>query len=101
MDNPVPSYDGANLMNLAAELEIRLTGWSPTRGLRPGLAELIPHTRNYLLLIIDGLGDHQLAHPAAAKLRRDRRAALIAPFPTTTSVGLSSVATALAPLQHG
>ena len=101
MDNPVPSYDGANLMNLAAELEIRLTGRSPTRGLRPGLAELIPQARNYLLLIIDGLGDRQLTHPAAATLRRHRRAALYAPFPTTTTVGLSSVATALAPMQHG
>ena len=101
MDNPIPSYDGANLANLAAELEVRLTGRSPTRGLRPELAELIPHTRNYLLLIIDGLGDQQLTHPAAAPLRRHRRAALSAPFPTTTTVGLSSVATALAPMQHG
>ena len=90
----------ANLVNLAAELEIRLTGRSPTRGLRPELAELIPHTRNYLLLIIDGLGDRQLTHPAAATLRRHRRAALSAPLPTTT-VGLSSVATAMAPMQHG
>ena len=49
MENPIPSYDGANLVNLAAELEIRLTGRSPIRGLRPELAELIPHTRNYLL----------------------------------------------------
>ena len=101
MDSPVPSYDGANLVNLAAELEVRLTGRSPTPGLRPDLAGLIPRTRNYLLLIIDGLGDHQLAHPAAATLRRHRRAALCAPFPTTTAVGLSSVATALAPMQHG
>ena len=30
MDNPIPSYDGANLANLAAELEVRLTGRSPT-----------------------------------------------------------------------
>ena len=101
MDNPTPSYDGTNLVNLAAELEIRLTGRSPTRGLRPELAELIPHTRNYLLLIVDGLGDQQLTHPAATTLRQYRRAALPAPFPTTTSVGLSSVATALAPMQHG
>ena len=49
MVDPTPSYDGANLANLAAELEIRLTGRSPTRGLRPELAELIPHTRNYVL----------------------------------------------------
>ena len=101
MDNPVPSFDGGNLANLAAELEIRLTGRSPSRGLRSELAELIPHTRNYLLLIIDGLGDLQLTHPAAATLRKHRRAALCAPFPTTTSVGLSSVATVLAPMQHG
>ena len=52
-------------------------------------------------MIIDGLGDHQLAHSAAATLRRHRRAALIAPFPTTTSVGLSYVTTAQAPMQHG
>ncbi|MDE0168847.1 MAG: alkaline phosphatase family protein [bacterium] len=101
MDDPTPSYDGVNLANLAAELEVRLTGRSPTQGLRPELADLIPHTRNYLLLIIDGLGDQQLAHPAAATLRQHRRAALTAPFPTTTSVGLSSVTTALAPMQHG
>ena len=31
----VPCYDGHSLVNLAAELEIRLTGRSPTRGLRP------------------------------------------------------------------
>ena len=30
MDNPTPSYDSANLVNLAAELEIRLTGRSLT-----------------------------------------------------------------------
>ena len=97
----VPSYDGANLVNLLAELEIRLTGRSPTRGLQPDLARLVPQTRNYLMVVIDGLGDHQLAHPAALPLRRSRRAVLGAPFPTTTTVGLSSVATAAAPMQHG
>lgn len=35
MDDPTPSYDDANLANLAAELEVRLTGRSPTRGLPP------------------------------------------------------------------
>ena len=89
-------------MNLAAELEIRLTGRSPTRGLRPGLAELIPQARNYLLLIIDGLGDRP-THPSQPQ---PPSAGIVeppctAPFPTTTTVGLSSVATALAPMQHG
>ena len=49
-----------------------------------------------LLLVVDGLGDCQLAHPSAEVLRRSRRAVLRAPFPTTTTVGLSSVA-----ISHG
>ena len=101
MDYLVPSYEGDNLVNLVAELEIRLTGRSPTRGLRADLAELIPHKRNYVLVINDGLGAHQLAHPNAARLRRSQRAVLRVPFPTTTVVSLSSVATAMAPMQHG
>ena len=100
-DSPVPSYAGDNLVNLVAELEIRLTGQSPTAGLHAHLADLIPHRRNYLLMVIDGLGDRQLAHPTAGRLRQSRRAVLKAPFPTTTTVGLSSIATGLAPMQHG
>ena len=99
--DPVPSYEGDNLVNLLAELEIRLTGRSPTRGLRSDLADLIPHKRHYVLVINDGLGAGQLAHPGAGRLRRFHRAVLKAPFPTTTVVGLSSVATAMAPMQHG
>ena len=101
MDHLVPSYEGDNLVNLVAELETRLTGRSPTRGLRADLAELIPHKRNYVLVINDGLGAQQLAHPNAARLRRSQKAVLRAPFPTTTVVSLSSVATAMAPMQHG
>ena len=101
MDGPVPSYAGDNLVNLVAELETRLTGQSPTRGLRTDLAGLIPDKRNYVLVVIDGLGDRQLAHPSAGVLRGSRRAALKAPFPTTTTVGLSSIATGLVPLEHG
>ena len=100
-DDLMPSYEGDNLVNLLAELEIRLTGRSPTRGLRSDLADLIPHRRNYVLVINDGLGVHQLAHPSVGRLRRSQRAVLGAPFPTTTVVGLSSVATAMAPMQHG
>ena len=101
VDSPVPSYEGDSLVNLVAELELRLTGQSPTRGLRPDLAGLIPDRGNYVLVVFDGLGDLQLSHPSAALLRRARRAALKAPFPTTTTVGLSSIATALTPLEHG
>lgn len=101
MERIVPSYAGNNLVNLVAELERRLTGRSPTRGLRSDLAGLIPQARNYLLVVFDGLGSSQLSHPNAQRLRDSLRASLEAPFPTTTSVGLSSLCTGLTPRQHG
>ena len=72
----LPSYQGGNLVDLMAELERRLTGESPTRGLRSDLAGLIPDKCNYVLVVVDGLGDCQLAHPSAETLRRSRRAVL-------------------------
>lgn len=101
MERKGPSYSGNNLVNLVAELERRLTGNSPTRGLRSHLSKLIPSARNYLLVIFDGLGSGQLFHPQAQALRDSHRAGLEAPFPTTTSVSLSSICTGLTPLQHG
>ncbi|MDE0132697.1 MAG: alkaline phosphatase family protein [bacterium] len=101
MERIGPAYAGNNLVNLVAELERRLTGHSPTRGLRSDLAALIPAARNYLLVIFDGLGAGQLAHAEASTLAGSRRAILEAPFPTTTTVGLSSICTGLTPLQHG
>lgn len=96
-----PAYAGNNLVNLVAELERCLTGQSPTKGLRPDLAALIPAARNYLLVVFDGLGADQLAHPNASAMLGSRLAILEAPFPTTTTVGLSSICTGLTPLQHG
>ena len=101
MERIVPSYAGNNLVNLVAELERRLTGHSPTRGLRSDLAGLIPAARNYLLVVFDGLGSAQLSHPNASALRAAHRASLEAPFPTTTTVSLSSICSGLTPLQHG
>ena len=101
MKRIVPSYAGNNLVNLVAELERRLTGHSPTRGLRSDLAGLIPPARNYLLVVFDGLGSAQLPHPAAGVLQSAKRASLEAPFPTTTTVSLSSICTGMTPLQHG
>lgn len=101
MDRLIPDYSGNNLVNLVAELERRLTGVSPSRGLRSELAALIPPARNYLLVVFDGLGSEQLSHPGAEVLRSWRQATLEAPFPTTTTVGLTSVVTGLTPRQHG
>lgn len=101
MERSVPSFAGNNLVNLVAELERRLIGHSPTRGLRSDLARLVPAARHYLLVVFDGLGADQLSHPNASALRRSNRANLEAPFPTTTTVGLSSICTGLSPRRHG
>ena len=101
MERIIPSYAGNNLVNLVAELERRLIGHSPTRGLRSDLSRLIPTARNYLLVVFDGLGSAQLSHPHAGALQAAHRASLEAPFPTTTTVSLSSICTGLTPLQHG
>ena len=101
MERITPSYAGNNLVNLVAELERRLTGDSPTRVLRSDLARLIPRARNYLLMVFDGLGTGQLGHPNARAMRESCRGSLEAPFPTTTTVSLSSICTGLTPRQHG
>ena len=97
----VPDYSGGGLVNLAAELERRLTGRSPSPALHPHLASRVPDADSYVLVLIDGLGDHQLDHPDALPLRDSRVAALDASFSTQTTVNTSTLATGLPPSQHG
>lgn len=94
-----PSYQGSGLVNLVSEIEQRLTGTAPS----PGLAEpdVVPDASTYVLVLFDGLGVAQLGHSAAEVLRSATTRALDAPFPTTTSVSLATVATGLAPSKHG
>ena len=100
-DPRAPDYAGGSLVNLAAELERRLAGASPSPGLHDRLADRIPEAPSYILFMIDGLGVHQLDHPAAAGLADSLHGVLDAPFPTTTTVSLASVATGLPPGRHG
>jgi hypothetical protein len=97
-----PDYAGGGLVNLVAELERRLTGASPTVGLRPDLAEAIPAAATYVLVLFDALGDHQLRrHPSGEELRAHRVGALDASFSTQTSVATATLASGLPPSQHG
>jgi hypothetical protein len=96
-----PSYHSHGLVNLMAELETRLIGTAPTAPLDPAIAGSIPDGRSYVLVLFDGLGVAQLGHDAASSLRASHRATLHAPFPSTTSVALATVATGLPPSQHG
>ncbi len=98
--NP-PDYAGGGLVNLVAELERRLGGAAPSLGLHDDLAAMIPEASTYVLVLMDGLGDHQLSHPAARPLAASRRGAVDASFPTTTTVNLATIATGLPPVAHG
>ncbi len=94
-----PSYDGHGLVNLVAEIEYRLTGSAPS----PGLADpgRVPHGETYVVVLFDGLGVAQLGRPAAATFQAASHGVLQAPFPTTTSVSLATVATGVPPSRHG
>ena len=94
-----PSYGGTGLVNLIAEIEHRMTGKASS----PRLAEpeLVPDAETYVLVLFDGLGAAQLDHPAARSFAGASVSILDAPFPTTTSVSLATVATGLPPSQHG
>jgi hypothetical protein len=96
-----PDYTGGGLVNVVAELERRLLGTAPSPGLREDLAALIPAAASYVLVLFDGLGDHQLGHPEAGPLRASRRASVDASFPTTTTVSLATLATGRPPAGHG
>ena len=96
-----PDHSGSGLVNLMAEIETRLTGTAQAQRLMESLASTIPAAASIILVLFDGLGDAQLHHPAAAVLRSARRGALDAPFPTTTTVSMSTVATGTSPSTHG
>ena len=96
-----PDYLGGSLVNLVAEFEWRLTGAAPSPRLHAELGSQIPQANTYIFLLLDGLGTHQLDHPAAASLAASMRGTIDAPFPTTTTVSLASIATGLPPRRHG
>lgn len=99
--SPTDAYCGFGLMNLANDLERRLSGSSAHEGLVPELATTIPVNPTYVVVVIDGLGTHQLNHERASSLAGALRADLLAPFPTTTTVSLASLSTGRPPSEHG
>ena len=95
----IPSYDGRGLNNLMSEIERHLTGSATGPGLESDLT--LPVSSTYVLVLFDGLGTAQLDHPAGGPFRSTLHGELDAPFPTTTSVSLATVATAEPPASHG
>ncbi len=96
-----PDYEGGSLVNLVAELEHAVTGAHVAPRLHPALADLVPEADTYVVVLFDGLGAGQLDHPAAASMREATRGVIDAPFPSTTTVSLATIATGLPPSRHG
>ena len=98
-----PDYQGGSIVNLMTSL-IAALGGEP--GPCPPLTTLplpqLETARNVVLLVLDGLGDSQLARlPATGWLRRHRRARLTSVFPSTTATAVTTFLTGEAPQQHG
>ena len=96
-----PNYTGRGLVNLMAELEARAGGGSIHHRLDEDLGSIIPEGSTTVLVMFDGLGSHQLTHPFATDLARADAGPLDAPFPTTTTVSLTTVATGRTATEHG
>ncbi|MBT8249818.1 MAG: alkaline phosphatase family protein, partial [Acidimicrobiia bacterium] len=97
-----PNVPGSRgLVNLAAELEDRLGGTPVSSGFDESTSALLPSASGYVLVVFDGLGSRQLDIVEARELAACKVDDLIAPFPTTTTVSLASIATGLSPARHG
>jgi hypothetical protein len=89
------------LANLVAELEHRLTGTHAVDRLPPENAAMIPEGATYVLALFDGLGAAQLEHRSAEEMRSSLCGVIDAPFPSTTTVSMATVATGSHPRTHG
>lgn len=96
-----PDHRGSSLVNLIAELEFRFTSSTLHDRLNAEHAAHVGSGDSTVLVLFDGLGARQLDHGLAGDLRADLRGVLDAPFPSTTTVSLSTIATGRTPSEHG
>ncbi|MDH3247915.1 MAG: alkaline phosphatase family protein [Acidimicrobiia bacterium] len=91
----------ASLANLVAELEYRLSGRHEVDRLPSDVAAAIPEADTYVLALFDGLGTAQLEHARAAGMQDALVESIEAPFPSTTTVSMATIATGMHPATHG
>jgi hypothetical protein len=98
-----PDYRGGSIVNLTTSLIVALGG---EESLYPPLRQLPPaslrHSRNIVLLVIDGLGYDYLARVGAGgTLHRSLlRDSITSVFPPTTATAVTTFLTGTAPQQH-
>jgi len=102
----VPDYDGNSTVNMLASVIRSRGGRSPHAELDGLPGSLLRPARNVIYLVVDGLGEEQLAR----HLREGRGRAFLAVhlrrtistvFPATTAAAVTTFATGAAPAEHG
>ncbi len=98
-----PDYQGGGIANLMSALVAALGGVpGPCPPLNALALQPLATARNIVLLVLDGLGDGQVAQlPATSWLRRHQRVRLTSVFPSTTATAVTTFLTGAAPQQHG
>lgn len=96
----VPDYAGANVRGIVPAI-LGPTAWQ--RELPDWMPDVLSHADQIVLLVVDGLGwdqlrSHEQVAPTMAGLS-GRKITTVAP--TTTATALTSIATGLAPGEHG
>lgn len=96
----VPDYAGANVRGIVPAL-LGPVSWQ--RELPDWMPEVLEHAQQIVLLVVDGLGwdqlrSHEQIAPTLAALPGR---AITTVVPTTTATALTSIATGLAPGEHG
>ncbi|PQJ95930.1 alkaline phosphatase family protein [Chromatium okenii] len=98
----IPDYHGGSIVNLMHSIIHARGGYSDVPTLNAVPVDTLAHAKNLILLVIDGLGAHWLAHHAPhGMLHRAQRTTLTSVFPSTTASAITTYLTGAAPLQHG
>ena len=102
-DTVAPDYQGGSLLNLMVSLRQRFGDRRvDIPGLRDPAALPLSDARVVVLLVIDGLGAHDLATRGAGSfLARHQARTLTSVFPPTTASAITTSLTGIAPAEHG
>ncbi len=102
-DTVAPDYEGGSLLNLMVTLRRRFgDGRVAMPGLRDPGALRLADARVVVLLMIDGLGAHDLATRGAGSfLARHQARTLSSVFPATTASAITTSLTGISPAEHG
>ncbi|HTT38180.1 MAG TPA: alkaline phosphatase family protein [Burkholderiales bacterium] len=100
----LPDYGGGSIVNLIASIACAFGArdWPVARLSEPSLAGSLDGAKRIALLVVDGMGQAQLARaPWRGALAHHVRGTLTSVFPSTTATAITTLMTGLPPSQHG